>query len=99
MPQTAQKKTSNSATFSNIAADLVEDFRAQRPIRAGSLLITVFGDAIAPHGGTVWLGSLIRVLEGFGINQRLVRTSVFRLVKDGWLTTEQIGRRSYYSLT
>ncbi len=59
----------------------------------------MFGDAIAPHGGTVWLGSLIQALEPFGINQRLVRTSVFRLAKDGWLTSEQIGRRSYYGLT
>ncbi len=78
---------------------LVSDFAGQRRIRAGSLIITVYGDAIAPRGGTVWLGSLIRLLEAFGLNQRLVRTSVFRLVRDGWLSAEQIGRRSYYSLT
>jgi len=35
----------------------------------------------------------------FGISERLVRTSVFRLAKDGWLQSRQIGRRSYYSLT
>lgn len=80
-------------------AALIEDFRARRPVRAGSLLTSVFGDAIAPHGGTVWLGSLIRALEDFGINQRLVRTSIFRLAKDGWLSANQIGRRSYYTLT
>lgn len=80
-------------------AQLVGEFASQRPIRAGSLIITIYGDAIAPRGGTIWLGSLIRLLEGFGLNQRLVRTSVFRLVKDGWLSAEQIGRRSYYSLT
>ena len=85
--------------FAQATDKLVAEFRSQRPMRAGSLVVTVFGDAIAPHGGTVWLGSLIRALDGFGINQRLVRTSVFRLAKDGWLTAEQIGRRSYYSLT
>lgn len=79
---------------------LVQQFSAQRPIRAGSLIISIFGDAIVPRGGTVWLGSLIRVLESFGLNQRLVRTSVFRLSKEeSWLSAEQLGRRSYYSLT
>lgn len=78
---------------------LVEGFCQQRPIRAGSLIITVYGDSIAPRGGTVWLGSLINILEPLGLNQRLVRTSVFRLAKEEWLTSEQIGRRSYYSLT
>ena len=82
-----------------VTARLVDDFRARRPLRAGSLVISVFGDAIAPHGGAVWLGSLINALEPFGISSRLVRTSVFRLAKDGWLESEQIGRRSYYRLT
>ena len=59
---------------------LVDEFRSRPTLRAGSLITTVFGDAIAPRGGTVWLGSLIRALDGFGINERLVRTSVFRLV-------------------
>jgi len=78
---------------------LVDEFRARPTLRAGSLITTVFGDAIAPRGGTVWLGSLIRVMADFGINERLVRTSVFRLVKDGWLESQLVGRRSYYSLT
>lgn len=78
---------------------LVEQFRARPTIRAGSLIVTVFGDAIAPRGGTVWIGSLIRVLDDFGINERLVRTSVFRLVRDDWLEVDQVGRRSYYSLS
>ena len=78
---------------------LVDEFRARPTLRAGSLITTVFGDAITPRGGTVWLGSLIRVMADLGISERLVRTSVFRLVKDGWLTSDQIGRRSYYSLT
>ncbi len=81
------------------AQQLIDCFQSQRPMRAGSLLVSIFGDAIAPHGGTVWLGSLIAALEPFGVNQRLVRTSVFRLTRDGWFSSEQIGRRSYYSLT
>src|SRR5690554_4580982 len=78
---------------------LVAQFQKKRPIRAGSLIITLYGDAIVPQGGTVWLGSLAQLLEPIGINERLVRTSVYRLVQEHWLQTEKIGRRSYYSLT
>ena len=45
------------------------------PPRARSLIVTVWGDALAPHGGTVWLAGLIRLMAPFGINERLVRTS------------------------
>lgn len=86
-------------TSSPATTRLVENFRKQRPIRAGSLIITLYGDAIAPRGGTVWLGSLIELLEPLGLNERLVRTSVNRLSKEGWLTSTKVGRRSYYSLT
>ncbi len=78
---------------------LVEAFQSRPTLRAGSLITTVFGDSIAPRGGVVWLGSLIEAMSGFGVSERLVRTSVFRLAKDGWLEAEQIGRRSFYSLT
>jgi phenylacetic acid degradation operon negative regulatory protein len=78
---------------------VVDEFRSRPTLRAGSLITTVFGDSIAPRGGTVWLGSLIRAMAEFGVNERLVRTSVFRLVKDGWLQSSQVGRRSFYSLS
>lgn len=80
-------------------APLIERFQNQKPIRATSLVITVYGDTIEPHGGTVWLGSLIRLLEPMGINERLMRTTIFRLTQDGWLSSDKVGRRSYYSLT
>ncbi|OMH38344.1 phenylacetic acid degradation operon negative regulatory protein PaaX [Motiliproteus sp. MSK22-1] len=86
------------STFSSLDA-LTENFRSRRPIRAGSLIITVYGDAIAHRGGTVWLGSLINLLAPLGLNQRLIRTSIFRLTKENWLIADQVGRRSYYSLT
>jgi phenylacetic acid degradation operon negative regulatory protein len=78
---------------------LLRHFRAQRPLRGGSLLITIFGDAIAPRGGAVTLGSLIRLAAPFGLTERLVRTSVARLAREGWLTAQRRGRRSEYRLT
>jgi len=69
------------------------------PPRAKSLIVTVWGDALAPHGGSVWLSGLIRLMASFGINERLVRTSVFRLARDGWLQSATHGRMSRYRLT
>jgi phenylacetic acid degradation operon negative regulatory protein len=80
------------------AAALVSRFRRQRPLRAGSLLVTIFGDSITPLGGVVTLSSLIRLAAPFGINERLVRTSVARLAQDGWLASRREGRLSEYRL-
>jgi len=86
-------------TLSAATRKLVGRFRRQRPLRAGSLLITLFGDAVAPHGGAISLGSLIRLTDPFGVGERLVRTSVARLAQDGWLASEREGRTSEYRLT
>jgi phenylacetic acid degradation operon negative regulatory protein len=77
----------------------IQDFLDQHPARANSLIITVYGDFIAPHGGTVWLGSFIELVRPLGLNERLVRTSVYRLSQEKWLVSEQLGRKSFYSLT
>jgi phenylacetic acid degradation operon negative regulatory protein len=68
------------------------------PPRAKSVVMTLFGDVIRPHGGALWLGSLIRLLAPFGISDRLVRTSVYRLAEEGWLGAQREGRRSLYTL-
>ena len=86
-------------SLESVCRRLVAEFQSRPTVRAGSLITTIFGDAIAPRGGVVWLGSLIEAMSELGISERLVRTSVFRLVKDGWLQSNQVGRRSYYSLT
>jgi phenylacetic acid degradation operon negative regulatory protein len=77
---------------------LLARFRRQRPLRSGSLLVTILGDAIAPRGGAVTLGSLIKLAQPFGLPERLVRTSVGRLAKDGWLSSLRVGRQSEYTL-
>jgi phenylacetic acid degradation operon negative regulatory protein len=72
---------------------------AADPPRAKSLVVTLFGDAIAPRGGAVRLKCLIELLQLFEVNERLVRTSVFRLVREDWLETVRNGRESSYRLT
>ncbi len=68
-------------------------------LRANSLIITIFGDTVLPHGGVLSLGSLIDVAQEFGIGERLVRTGVYRLSQEGWLSSTARGRRSFYAIT
>lgn len=77
----------------------LDNFRQQSRMQAGSLIISVFGDAVLPRGGRIWLGSLIALLKPLQINERLVRTAIFRLVKEGWMQSEAQGRRADYMLT
>lgn len=77
----------------------VDRIRKGLVLRANSLVITVYGDAVAPREQAIWLGSLIALSELFGLSSRLVRTSAFRLVADDWLDVERVGRRSYYGLS
>ena len=74
-------------------------FRQQPRMQAGSLIISIFGDAIYPRGGSVWLGCLIRMLDPLGVNERLTRTAIFRLVKEDWLLAQAHGRRTDYALS
>ena len=76
----------------------IAQFLRTDPPRSKSLVMTIFGDSIAPHGGSAWLGSLIDLLAPFGVNDRLLRTSAFRLVQEGWLVASRDGRRSSYAI-
>jgi len=78
---------------------LLDSFRERNRVKAGSLIISVFGDAVLPRGGEIWLGALINLLAPLDLNERLIRTTVFRLVKDEWLTTQTQGRRTDYQLS
>lgn len=89
----------SSALFATRTNALVARFRRQRPLRGGSLLVTILGDAIAPRGGTIALRSLIRLAMPFGLTERLVRTSIGRLASEQWVSFERSGRVSFYSLT
>jgi phenylacetic acid degradation operon negative regulatory protein len=83
----------------NAIDDLLHDFTGRRPVRTGSLIITIFGDAILPRGGAVLLADLIQLLEAFSLNGSQVRTALSRLVAEGWLEAERRGRRSLYRPT
>jgi phenylacetic acid degradation operon negative regulatory protein len=52
----------------------------------------------APPEGKVRLAKLIELLAPFGVNERLVRTSVFRLARQGALEVARDGRYSAYGI-
>ena len=84
--------------MSDIAA-AVRRWCEQPDISARSVLVTVLGDSVLPVTKTVWLSSLFGMAAPFGFSERLVRTSMFRLAAEGWVSNERVGRRSRYSLT
>ena len=92
-------RTNGNNVKSRHISQWIKDFLDKHPARANSLIITIYGDFIAPHGGTVWLGGFIRLVQPLGLNERMVRTSVYRLSQEKWLVSEQLGRKSFYSLT
>jgi phenylacetic acid degradation operon negative regulatory protein len=77
---------------------LLRRLHDQQPLRGGSLIVTIFGDCIAPRGGAISLRSLIQIGAVFRLSERLVRTSVARLANEGWLSARKQGRQSEYRL-
>src|SRR5580704_15712977 len=76
----------------------IVDQLKREPSRTGSIIITVFGDAIVARGGSVWLGTLLQFFEALDIDGGVVRTAMSRLAADGWLEREKVGRNSFYRL-
>jgi len=79
-------------------SEILRHLRAE-PSRTWSVIITVFGDAIVPRGGSVWLGTLVRFFAALDIGDGVVRTAMSRLAADGWLERSRVGRNSFYHLT
>jgi phenylacetic acid degradation operon negative regulatory protein len=80
------------------ALEPILDQLRSEPSRLWSIVITVYGDAIVPRGGSVWLGTLTRFFETLGIGEGAVRTAMSRLAADGWLARTRVSRNSFYSL-
>jgi phenylacetic acid degradation operon negative regulatory protein len=76
----------------------IVDQLKREPSRTGSIVITVFGDAIVPRGGSIWLGTLLEFFKTIDIDSSVVRTAMSRLAADGWFEREKVGRNSFYRL-
>jgi phenylacetic acid degradation operon negative regulatory protein len=65
---------------------------------ARALIMTFWGDMLLPFGGRIWLGSLVEAMAPLGLDERVVRTTVRRLVLEEWLASRRMGRRVELSM-
>lgn len=79
--------------------EFIESLLQSRRVNAKSLISTFFGDTVLPNDGYAWVQTIFAALELLGVNNRLVRTTLFRLRESGWVNATRSGRRSYYRLT
>jgi phenylacetic acid degradation operon negative regulatory protein len=66
---------------------------------ARSLLLTLLGEFVRPHGGSVWTSTIVHGLATVGINERNARQAVARLGEQGIVASERVGRRTRWHLT
>ncbi len=67
--------------------------------RSKQVMFTLYGDYVRHVGGSIWVGSLIRILKPLGMSEQSVRSTIVRMSRSGWLKAERIDKKSYYSLT
>lgn len=78
---------------------LVAAFNRRKPVRAGSLIVALYGDAIVPRGGSLSLGDISQIMALFRIDGGHVRTAISRLTSEKWLERRKSGRNTYYRLS
>src|ERR1043166_3239307 len=76
----------------------IVDQLKREPSRTGSIVITLFGDAIVPRGGSVRLGPLLEFFAAIDADSAGVRAAMSRLPADGWFEREKVGRNIFYRL-
>jgi phenylacetic acid degradation operon negative regulatory protein len=81
------------------ALDLIAAWPGMNPVRARSMLFTLYGDYAYPRGRDVRLGGLVEIGLALGISEVATRSAVARLAREGWLTAKREGIRSRYGLT
>ncbi|MEM1022886.1 MAG: PaaX family transcriptional regulator C-terminal domain-containing protein [Myxococcota bacterium] len=78
-------------------ADLLAHLHARR-LRVWSIVVTLFGDAVVPRGGEVWLGVIRQLLSRLDVESGTLGAAMSRLTADGWLERRKEGRLSFYRL-
>jgi phenylacetic acid degradation operon negative regulatory protein len=92
----SKEKTRSSGP--ELALERIVAHLKSAPSRTWSVIITFYGDAIVPRGGSVWLGTLLAFLTALDIDEGAVRTAMSRLAADGWIERTKVGRNSFYRL-
>lgn len=82
-----------------LISPLIDHLHSDGRLRVWSVVITIFGDAVQPRGGTVAMADLQAILGHMGVENGALRTAMSRLAKEGWVTRERQGRNSFYRLS
>ena len=78
---------------------LLVEFLPDKPPRVWSLLVTLFGDLAQDPDGKLSSATLHAIFDAIDIKSDALRVALFRLRKDGWITSSRSGRVSNYALT
>ena len=62
-------------------------------------MLTLYGDYVRHRGGEIGIGSLIALLNNFGLSENSIRSAVSRMCRAGILKVRRSKSRSYYSLS
>ena len=76
-----------------------EMIRSRLDLSSRAVVITFLCDVLRPRGESVFLADLISLLAPVGVSERVLRTAVFRMSRDGWLDTQRVGRQAVYRVT
>lgn len=68
------------------------------PGSSRSLLVTILGELVWPTGEPVWTSTLVRILNGLGVEEQTARQAMARGAQSGWMTPERRGREVSWSL-
>ncbi len=79
--------------------EIFKIFSKQRPLRVGSFIMTLYGDAFLYRNNGIWTGHIIDICKSLKISESLTRTTISRLMAKKRLTGIKDGRKSYYHLT
>lgn len=83
----------------DVLEPLIANLHNEGRLRIGSLVVTVFGDAVQLRGGRIAMLRLQHLLERVGVESGALRTALSRLSSDGWVLRDREGRNSFYRLS
>lgn len=66
---------------------------------AKALLLTILGEFVLPHQGSVWTSTVVDALGTLGVEERNARQAVGRLAEQGLVRSEKEGRKARWHLT
>lgn len=95
-------KSDAHADLTSVQSDLVsvyQGIRSRLDLKGRALVITLLCDVVRPRANALFMSELLDMMAALEINDRLLRTAMFRMSRDGWLSADRIGRQALYRVT